>query len=846
MFGSTILTFPEQVVSDKKKNKEWAKNCVDAGESIISIDSSVIRQSFYNKRVNYRLYNGQLTDKDVQRVVEPYGEAYKTFPKNIQHQELANSKIRILVGEEAKKLTRFPYRVHISSSDEMGISSKEEQMKAMWMEKMIQMVEQGVQDQEVVQQELLKLQKYQRYSWQDLKEITMNKILRYEYNRLEVSELFLRSWEDFLITGEEIMCIEELGNDISVRKVNPLYVFAIQSQEAYKIQDSEMIVEFTMMPLGEILNQFYPDLSYDDVVTLEKYRGMSGGPGTMAMGYNRDITLGEWYGNTDILQPNETAMSYFSSTFDVRGNIRVVRTQWRSKRKIQEVTFFDEYGREDVRIEDEFYKVDKTLGETSKVLVINEWWEGTKIGNDIYCKMRPIPFQDRKLANLAEASPSYVGIYCNTNNSKVRSFLDVTKATSYLYDIYHHRLNLISAKYKGPMTLFNVSMVPEAWDPKKWFGVGEATGWLPMDPTNEILKGPSQGKSAGHFNTLTAQTIDQQMGQYISQQIQMLQFLKQEMDIISGVNDARQGALESDQKVGTAQMAWTASNSATEKYISLHNEFKKDVLSKMLSVSKYVWKNNPKKAQYVLDDGGIELVQWFDDVAESEYDLETTDNANVAEMMQAIKDLSHAAMQNGVMRFKDIIAIYQKDSVSALARYLEQAEDEAMQQQQEAVKAEREHEAQMLAQSQEVEQQYIQLEYDKLENENLNKELDRMNKIEVETLKALGFAENTDVNANNVPDVIEQGKLALETNKHYTDALMKEKELSQNAELKNKELELKKDDLKLKERIEKLKIKQTEVQNKSQERINNINAKLKEKEIAVKKIAANKKPSGSK
>lgn len=846
MVGSSIITFPEQVVSDKKKGKEWAKQCVDASESIITIDSQTIRNSFYNKRVNYRLYNGQLTDKDVMSVVEPYGEQFKTFPKNIQHQELANSKIRILVGEEAKRLTRFPYRVHISSSDEMGISSKEEQIKELWMQKLTQMAEQRIQDPQAVQQELLKYQKYLKYSWQDLKEITMNKILRYEYNRLKVPEMILRCWEDFLITGEEIACIEELGNDIAVRKVNPLFVFAIQSQEAYKIQDSEIIVEFTMMPLGEILNQFYTDLTKEDVIKLEKYRGMTNNVGPMGMGYNRDITLGDFYGNSDIVQPNEIALSFFSSTFDVRGNIRVLRTQWRSKRKIQEISFIDEYGMEDVRIEDEFYIPNKELGEKSRVLVITEWWEGTKIGNDIYCKMRPLPYQDRRLANLAQSSPSYVGIYCNTNNSKARSFLDITKPTSYLYDIYHHRLNAISAKYKGPMTLFNVSMVPEGWDPKKWFGLGDATGWLPMDPTNEINKGPANGKAAGHFNTLTAQTIDQQMGQYIGQQIQMLQFLKQEMDIISGVNDARQGDLESDQKVGTAQMAWTASNSATEKFISLHNQFKTDVLNKMLSVAKYVWKNNPKKAQYVLDDGGAELINWFDDIAETEYDLAVTDNANVAEMMKAIKDLAHAAMQNGIMRYKDIIAIYNKDSVSSLSRYLEDVEEEAMQQQAEAAKAEREHEMQVAAQAAEVEQQYIQLEYDKMENENINKELDRANKIEIETLKALGFAENTDVNANAIPDVIEQGKLALETNKHYTDTLLKQKEIESNKQLKEKEISLKEKDLQLKERIEKLKIKQTEIQNKSQERIANQAAKLKEKEIAVKKIAARKKPSSSK
>jgi hypothetical protein len=131
-----------------------------------------------------------------------------------------------------------------------------------------------------------------------------------------------------------------------------------------------------------------------------------------------------------------------------------------------------------------------------------------------------------------------------------------------------------------------------------------------------------------------------------------------------------------------------------------------------------------------------------------------------------------------------------------------------------------------------------------MENDNLNKELDRANKIEVETLKALGYAQETDINQNQVPDVIEQGKLALETNKHYTEALMKEKQLAQASDIKNKELSLKDKELKLKERIEQLKIKQTEVQNKSQERIANQQAKLKEKEIAVKKIAANKKSSG--
>jgi len=79
-----------------------------------------------------------------------------------------------------------------------------------------------------MQKELSKFDKYLKYNYQDLKEITANKILKYEYKRLKVADVFLRSWEDFLISGEEVVCIEEAGDDIIFRKVNPLYLFTIQ------------------------------------------------------------------------------------------------------------------------------------------------------------------------------------------------------------------------------------------------------------------------------------------------------------------------------------------------------------------------------------------------------------------------------------------------------------------------------------------------------------------------------------------------------------------------------------------------------------------------------------------
>jgi len=826
--NNLVVQVPEQALADNVKDLEWGKKCVDAGENVLMFDSSVVRQTFYNKKVNYRLRNNMLTDNDMEKVCEPYGTEFSSFPKNIQHIGLGNSKINTLVGEEAKRLTRYPFKAYISSSDQMGISSKEEDIKDMWYQKMTSLAQNKIQqlsegqemDQKTLEEEMAKeMQKYDKYikySYQDLKEITANKILKYEYKRLDVADTFLRCWEDFLIAGEEVVCIEELGDDIVFRKVNPLYLFTIQSPESYKIEDADWIVEYTMMSVGQVIDAYYNQLTKEQIQTLEQakeYNSMK--TGGIQMAYNRDVTVEERFGYTagELFVPNRVSTHYFGSAYDQRGNVRVMRVCWKSRRKIGKVSYYDEYGSSEEKIVDEFYTLDKEAGETVKWLWINEWWEGTKIANDIYIKIRPIPYQSRSMTNLSESKPPYVGVYCNTNNSRVMSFMDVLKPMDYLYDIFFHRLNLAISKYKGPMLGINVSMIPSEWDPLKWLQYAEATNVLFLDPTNEVLKGPMQGKSAGTFNQMSAQGINMEMGNYITQHTNLLAFIKQQMDLISGVNEYRQGDVKGDANVGTSNMGWAASNSMTEKYFSLHNSFKRDCMQKLLEVAKFVWKQNPKKAQHVLDDMGAEIINYYDEFSESEYDIFIDDGPNTQELMQAMNQLAHAGMQTGQIRFRDLIEIYKKDSISGLARYLEEAQDQ--------------HEAELAQQQAELRAEEIALEYDKLDREDINKQLDRENKIELEQLRALGFAQEQDINANMVPDVLEQGKLALEHTKHAFDI-----------NTKNRELIIKEREQSNKNEIERLKIKQTEVQNKSQELIQQRQAKLKEKELASKEKIA--------
>jgi hypothetical protein len=416
------------------------------------------------------------------------------------------------------------------------------------------------------------------------------------------------------------------------------------------------------------------------------------------------------------------------------------------------------------------------------------------------------------MSNLSESKPPYVGIYCNTNNSRVMSFMDNIKPMDYLYDIYFHRLNLALSKYKGPMLGINVSMIPSEWDPLKWLQYAEATNILFLDPTNEVLKGPMQGKSAGTFNQMSAQGINLEMGNYITQHVNLIGFIKQQMDLISGVNEYRQGDIKGDANVGTSNMGWSASNSMTEKYFSLHNSFKRDCMQRLLEVAKYVWKENPKKVQYVGDDMMVEVVNSYDEFCESEYDIHIDDGPNTQELMQALNQLAHAGMQTGQIKFRDLIEIYKKDSISSLARYLEESQDKMAQEQQEQQQAQQQHEKELAQQEAEIRQQALQLEYERLNREDVNRQLDRENKIQIETLKGLSFAQDQDINENGIPDLLEQSKVAILQQKQAFEEVQKDREHQlkyatdqQKNEIERQKLGLMREEMKNKKEIEKIK-----------------------------------------
>lgn len=680
------ISFPRQKLPDSQKTDNWFKKNIDFAEHLLTSDVN-LRSNFKNKKSNYNLRANIINVKDFEKYINPDNLDLESLPASFQHIGIENSKINLLLGEYAKRKKEF--KAYISNNDHEGIGRKEQQLMEQIKAELTGMIKSTSITEEEIQKRLLQLQKYQTYEFQDVAEMTANKILKKEYKEGDFDFVFLRTFEDLLVGGEEIMYCGVLGGNPVMRRVNPMNVYTMGGNSMY-IEDADIIVEYGYKSVGQVIDDYWDVLSEDDVDFLERGKtdASIGGGG---IGLNRDISVYDYYGEQgalSIFHPNEMGTRTFSGAFDTYGNVRVLKVCWRSRRKIGELTYFDAEGQEQKDYVPEDYKPNKDLGEKVKWIWVNEWMEGTKIADHIYVVMRPVPYASKSLVNKSKGTPPYVGSVNSTNDYKVQSLMDIMKPLAYSYDIAYYKRELAIATYKGSFTALNSSLVPSGWDPKEWMRYVTINKFAWLDPTNEILKGPSQGKSAGAFNTLTAQQIQVGDPNEIGMYTNLMLDVESTLGKIAGVTGAREGDIQSREAVNNVEREVAQTSHITEKWFAIDSNFRKRVLTKFLECCKYAYKINPKKGQFLLDDMGQEMVTKFDEFVSSEYDIHVSNSTNDTQLYNDLRALGQAAIQNGQATIADLVAISQSESVQDIARKLEESarkikeDNEAMQEKQ--------------------------------------------------------------------------------------------------------------------------------------------------------------------
>ena len=799
---SELINLPPQQLPFSKKNKKWRKAHLDWADSKTFFNYSLVRKSVIHKKINYDLLNGKLHMSDIELVLNPDNIKAGFVPDRIQHYPIMNSKLNVLRGEESRRV--FDYRVIVTNPN--AISEIENNKKEELLKNLQELIANTSKSEEEFNQELEKLNDYYTYEWQDMREIRGNAILNHYVKEYNIPLLFNNGFMDAVTVGEEIYQCDIVGGEPIIERLNPLKVRIFKSGYSNKIEDADMIIIEDYWSPGKVIDTYYDVLSKKDIEYIENIPDHVGQASIDSMdniderfGYVNNHMVGEEI-STDgfYFDPFNLFSDSISNSllpYDLAGNIRVLKMYWKSRRRIKKVKSYDpETGEEIYNFYPETYVIDKDNGEEEQILYINEAWEGTKIGTDIYVNMRPRVIQYNRLSSPSRCNFGIIGSIYNLNDSRPFSLVDMMKRYNYFYDVIHDRLNKIMARNWGKLLRLDLAKIPKKWDIEKWMYYAKVNGIAVEDSFKEGNIGAASGKLAGALNNSSSGVIDAEFGNSIQSQINLLEFIKMEMSEVVGITRQREGQISNRETVGGVERATLQSSHITEWLFVVHDDVKRRVLECFLETAKIAFKGRSKKFQYILSDNSMRIMDIDgDEFAEADYGLVVDNSQGTQELAQKLDMLAQAALQNQALSFSTIMRLYNSSSLAEKQRLVERDEQ--------AIQA---RNAQAQQQQLQTQQQIVQLENEQRLAEMQQKEQanirDNETKIIVAQIQANskedGISEpETDDDRANLREKIrefdeklklEKEKLSFERKKHSDDIRIKEKSLQNKNTNSNK------------------------------------------------------------
>ena len=724
---STIPNLPPHQLPFKRKNKEWRKKFVDWADSKTFSTNSLVRKSVIHKKINYDLLRGILHMSDLELILNPDHLKAGFIPDRITHYPIMNSKLNVLIGEESKRV--FDFRVVITNPN--SISEIENTKRDAIRERLQQLLSDDSLNEDDFNQKLEQMNDYFTYEYQDMREVRANCLINHYMKELNIPLEFNKGFRDAATVAEEIYQCDIRGGEPTFEKVNPLKIRVYKSGYSNKVEDADMIAIEDYWSPGKVTDTYYEEIEslsasdkkklidlldnnvagaaadHDSMDNIDDRNGfinvnLIGDEAIAANGYYFD-PMGLFSDGVD-----DSMMPY-----DIAGNIRVLRVYWKSRRKIKKVKSYDsETGEETFDFYPETYIIDTDKGEEETIFWVNEAWEGTKIGKDIYIGMRPRAVQYNRLSNPSRCHFGIVGSIYNMNDDRPFSLVDMMKPYNYLYDAIHDRLNKHLAKNWGKIVQLDLAKVPKGWDVEKWLYFAKTNNLAIVDSFKEGNSGLAKGHLAGSLNNASSGVIDAEMGNIIQQEVNLLDYIKMEMSDVVGISKQREGQISNRETVGGVERATLQSSHITEWLFYIHEDVKKRALECFLETAKIALKGRTLKFNHILGTGALQISEIDgDEFAENDYGL-IVDSSNATQELNSKMDmLAQAALQNQTLSFSTIMKLYSSCSLAEKQRMVEANEKKLQEQQQQQQQQQMEIQQRQIQQQAATEQARMEQEY---------------------------------------------------------------------------------------------------------------------------------------
>jgi hypothetical protein len=782
------VSFPPQRLSDSMKNEKWGRLCVDAIIGMSSDEGKHGRSSRHSKQINYDLVNSIFDEEDFKYITDPYKfkEDVGRQPAILQNHNAIRAKIELLKGEEAQLPFNFyaigKYGEVIRSKDERIQQQVTEAARARLLKGL------GLMSPDEPVPTLEEIAKKAR-THIDIREKNASHILKDTYERQRLRDKFNNGWEHALIVAEEIYYVSRHKGLPHVRVVNPMNLDFDKDPDLEYIQDGNWVKEEREMSVANIIDVYGDQLKDSDIKKLDNGELGYGLSGAWSMWGSNHIpgaapssthAPGEQIPNFGKNVPEEWIPDKGSRDSATNDKVLVQNVVWRSFRKIHVLVYSDPSTGEpqQMDVDDKFTLTREQIKAGWRIEV--EWlpdvWKGTRIGDDIYVDIAPLENQTGKLP--------YIGYIYNNTNSKATSLVDLVKAHQYTLMAIMYKIMLETAKFKGSRIVYDLAQFPatglHGMSMDRWLYYAETVGIVLIDSTQEGIEGNMNTR--GSFNQWTILNPSE-LG-VVNVLIGLLDKIEAMIGDVMGVSPQRESKVKASETVGGVERSVIQSSAITASLFMKHNEVKRAVLQQVLEVAQLCILEDGYQTQLVVDDAYVDLVKINGAMlSDSEFEVFVTDSMQTAKIKDKLEQLAQAALSADKLNFSEIIKVLQSDSVAEIADTVRAGEQDKYQRDAAAQEAQNK---QMQAKIEaDAADKQAQREFEANQNQ-----LDRDADIQRETIKALGQAENTDANANGVPDVLEQSKIALaqmQANQKMAMESLKSDEKRKDREIKEKQ-----------------------------------------------------------
>ena len=668
IYNNDNCSFPEQKVPNSKKSQEeWYSACCDF---IISRGLAIRDRD--ELETKYDILNDKIPDKFYAKTLNPYNatnDKYTRFPATMRNYDLMKGIIRRYVSEYLKN----PHDFIVGANNPEVILARDGKLKqelAMLAQQQVaakiqeayqQYVNEGNDPQQFNPQEAIDIEAFiKEFNENYIDDISAQgqELLNVIRDITEDNLLYARAYFDFVAFGECYTYTDIVGNKLIKRVVSPRDAYPINTDNMFR-EDDDMFAcrrklsyqqimdefgEYITSKQKEFLNKFYANRTPDTRLTYQVYESYF--PDICKKFSDEDRRLFK-------KQPN---MMIDNNT----GLYDVWHVVWRGFERVAIVSYVNEAGFIDTRIELDGYKLQPELGDIAITYQYKpQVYECVRIGTR---NEAVYPYKARAIAFDRNGKLPYNGINELLPGLGKFSIIDIITPFQVFYNIVAYHRELVIAKNKMNILMIAKSLLGKKSEDTIYRMI--ADGVLYIDDTDDN----------GMLRSQQVRYLQSNLGDYIVQLTNLLAEIRE---------TANQQVDMTPQRYG--EIANSAGKSVTQEAInrgsmgSVIIEFIMDCMrerdyARDLDYSKLAWIDGLNTSYRDANDNLKYISLNIDNHVYADYCIKCKNSAKEKEKLDALKQFAFNASQNGDALMA--VAAIEGDNVASITKLIKKFQEQ--------------------------------------------------------------------------------------------------------------------------------------------------------------------------